>query len=110
MVKYDLLVTAGLVSARADRAELRLRRQWLSDHGGTGEREHGDGGRGEPHDFFLFRRHHRLLASCCRSHCRSNFFTSARQQHSDTGYEETGHRGLGFIFSSIRSAHFMLAR
>jgi hypothetical protein len=33
-----------------------------------------------------------------------------QEQRSDTGYEETGHRGLGFIFSSIRSVHFMLAR
>jgi hypothetical protein len=32
------------------------------------------------------------------------------RQRSDVGYEETGHRGFGFIFSSIRSAHFMLAR
>jgi len=32
-----------------------------------------------------------------------------QEQRSDTGYEETGYRGLGFIFSSIRSAHFTLA-
>jgi hypothetical protein len=32
-----------------------------------------------------------------------------QEQCSDTGYEETGHRGLGFIFRSIRSAHFSLA-
>ena len=32
-----------------------------------------------------------------------------QEQRSDNGYEETGHRGLGFIFSSIRSAHFTLA-
>jgi len=32
-----------------------------------------------------------------------------KEQPRDTGYEETGHRGLGFIFSSIRSAHFTLA-
>ena len=37
----------------------------------------------------------------CRPRCQ--------EQRSDTGYEETGHRGLGFIFSSIRSAHFTLA-
>jgi len=33
-----------------------------------------------------------------------------QEQRSDTGYEGASHRGLGFIFSSIRSAHFMLAR
>jgi hypothetical protein len=32
-----------------------------------------------------------------------------QKQRGDTGYEETGHRGPGFIFSSIRSAHFTLA-
>src|SRR5215831_9466836 len=32
-----------------------------------------------------------------------------QEQRSDTGYEETGYCGLGFIFSSIRSAHFTLA-
>jgi hypothetical protein len=32
-----------------------------------------------------------------------------KEQRSDTGYEETGHRDPGFIFSSIRSAHFTLA-
>jgi len=33
-----------------------------------------------------------------------------QEQRSDTGYEGASHRGLGFIFSSIHSAHFMLAR
>jgi hypothetical protein len=32
-----------------------------------------------------------------------------QEQRSDTGYEGASHRGPGFIFSSIRSAHFTLA-